>query len=253
MPLSVPLAVTPGCPFGRPRRGRRLVHGGWPASPLPQPVRLGHDGIPANGEGRAFPFAVPPEHSATRTETSQRTEVFGVAFERAYKAGSSKRPAGADVVLSRDGDMRDGCEPSRDGMPGIDAIGAARFYDQVNNHYLRVFGHALLPAVINAGVQLSQIPSVGQDFPGADGRTRLRSSGRPALGSTASELIRRGMTIAPTLEIRPDVRGGGSAVDTIIAYMENGTLGIDAGTMCRRRSGAHGRIRPMNRCGAWTL
>src|SRR5262249_36265017 len=54
----------------------------------------------------------------------------------------------------------------RDGMPGADAIGAAGFQDEVNNHYLRIFGHALLLSIISAGVQLSQIPSFGQDFQG---------------------------------------------------------------------------------------
>ena len=36
----------------------------------------------------------------------------------------------------------------KDGMPGADAIGAAGFHDQVNNHYARIFGHALLLSVM---------------------------------------------------------------------------------------------------------
>lgn len=131
MPLSVPLAVTPGCPFGGPRRGRRLAHGGWPASPLPQPARLGTMAYRRTAKGARSPSPCRPSMVRLVQKRHQRTEVFGVGFERAYKAGSSKRPAGADVVLSRDGDMRDGREPSRDGMPGTDASGAARFYDQV--------------------------------------------------------------------------------------------------------------------------
>ena len=91
----------------------------------------------------------------------------------------------------------------KDGMPGTDAIGAAGFQDQVNNHYLRIFGHALLLSVISAGVQLSQIPSFGQDFQGPTAGNVLGAAVGQQLGSTAAELIRRGMTIAPTLEIRP--------------------------------------------------
>jgi type IV secretion system protein VirB10 len=91
----------------------------------------------------------------------------------------------------------------RDGMPGTDAIGAAGFQDEVNNHYLRIFGHALLLSIISAGVQLSQIPSFGQDFQGPTAGNVLGAAVGQQLGSTAAELIRRGMTIAPTLEIRP--------------------------------------------------
>jgi type IV secretion system protein VirB10 len=91
----------------------------------------------------------------------------------------------------------------KEGMPGTDAIGAAGFQDEVNNHYLRIFGHALLLSVISAGVQLSQIPSFGQDFQGPTAGNVLGAAVGQQLGSTAAELIRRGMTIAPTLEIRP--------------------------------------------------
>ena len=91
----------------------------------------------------------------------------------------------------------------RDGMPGTDGLGAAGFADEVNNHYLRIFGNALLLSVISAGIQLSQIPQFGQDFQGPTAGNVLGAAVGQQLGSTAAELIRRGMTIAPTLEIRP--------------------------------------------------
>lgn len=91
----------------------------------------------------------------------------------------------------------------KDGMPGTDALGAGGFHDQVNNHYLRIFGNALLLSIISAGVQLSQIPEFGRDFQGPTAGNVLGAAVGQQLGSTASELIRRGMTIAPTLEIRP--------------------------------------------------
>ena len=46
-------------------------------------------------------------------------------------------------------------------------------------------------------------PQLRAGLPGADGGERPRGRGRSATGETAAELIRRGMTIAPTLEIRP--------------------------------------------------
>ena len=91
----------------------------------------------------------------------------------------------------------------KDGMPGTDALGAAGFHDEVNNHYLRIFGNALLLSVISAGVQLRQVPDFGRDFRGPSAGNLLGAAVGQQLGSTAAEFIRRGMTVAPTLEIRP--------------------------------------------------
>src|SRR4029077_2312975 len=41
-------------------------------------------------------------------------------------------------------------------MPGADGQGEAGFHDQVNNHYLRIFGSALLMSAITGGIGLSQ-------------------------------------------------------------------------------------------------
>jgi type IV secretion system protein TrbI len=91
----------------------------------------------------------------------------------------------------------------KDGMPGTDATGAAGFQDEVNLHLLRVFGNALLLTVFSAGVQLSQIPDYGRGFAGPSAGNVLSAALGQQLGQTSNELIRRGINIAPTLEIRP--------------------------------------------------
>jgi type IV secretory pathway VirB10-like protein len=91
----------------------------------------------------------------------------------------------------------------KDGMPGTDALGAAGFHDQVNLHLLRVFGNALLLSVFSAGVQLSQVPSYGQAYTGPTAGSVAGAALGQELGQTSNELIRRGINIAPTLEIRP--------------------------------------------------
>jgi type IV secretory pathway VirB10-like protein len=91
----------------------------------------------------------------------------------------------------------------RDGMPGTDALGAAGFHDQVNNHYLRTFGTALLLSVISAGIQLSQNPEFGQNFRGPTAGNVLGAAVGQQFGSVSSESIRRSMTLASTLDIRP--------------------------------------------------
>jgi type IV secretion system protein VirB10 len=91
----------------------------------------------------------------------------------------------------------------KEGMPGTDPLGAAGFTDEVNHHYLRVFGSALLLSVISAGIQLSQIPNWGQDFQGPTAGNVLSAAVGQQFGSVAAEMLRRGMNVAPTLEIRP--------------------------------------------------
>ena len=91
----------------------------------------------------------------------------------------------------------------KDGMPGTDASGAAGFNDEVNHHLVRVFGSALLLSVISAGVQLSQIPEFGRGFTAPSAGNVLGASVGQQLGQTSSELIRRGTSVAPTIEVRP--------------------------------------------------
>jgi type IV secretion system protein TrbI len=91
----------------------------------------------------------------------------------------------------------------KDGMPGTDAAGAAGSHDQINLHLVHVFGNALLLSVFSAGVHLSQIPDFGRGSAGPSAWNVLGSALGQELGQTANELIRRGINVAPTLEIRP--------------------------------------------------
>lgn len=91
----------------------------------------------------------------------------------------------------------------KDGMPDTDAAGTAGFNDPVNHHLVRAFGDALLLSVISAGVQLSQIPDFGRGFAGPTAGNVFGSVLGQQLGQTAGELIRRGIDVAPTVEIRP--------------------------------------------------
>lgn len=91
-------------------------------------------------------------------------------------------------------------------MPGTDVAGAAGLTDQVNNHFWRLFGSALLMSGITAGVSVSQ----GQFGSGATGNQTvggvLAQSLGQQLGQVTEEMIRRQMNVAPTLEIRPGYR-----------------------------------------------
>lgn len=90
-------------------------------------------------------------------------------------------------------------------QPGVDGLGYAGFQDQVNNHYLRIFGSALIMSAIVAGSTYSQ-----RDSGGAFGRQNAGSIMSQSLGQqlglVTANLIRKNLNVSPTLEIRPGYR-----------------------------------------------
>lgn len=94
----------------------------------------------------------------------------------------------------------DGSSLDIDSMPGSSPSGYAGFHDQVNNHYFRIFGDALLMSVFSAGVQLSQ-PQASPSSTYSSQQVIAGSLGQQ-LGQTGQNLINRDIGIAPTLKIR---------------------------------------------------
>jgi type IV secretion system protein VirB10 len=105
----------------------------------------------------------------------------------------------------------DGTKLNIGGMPGADLLGAAGFNDEVDRHYKRIFGSALLLSVMTAGVTLSQENDNGSGL-GDEGSTRdqvkstLATALGQSLGEAASQMLRREMNVQPTLRIRPGYR-----------------------------------------------
>jgi type IV secretory pathway VirB10-like protein len=92
-------------------------------------------------------------------------------------------------------------------MPGADGVGYAGFNDQVNNHYLRLFGSALLMSAVTAGITYSQGQNQGNSVYGAPSASSALSEALgQQLGQVTAQLIAKNMNIAPTLEIRPGYR-----------------------------------------------
>jgi type IV secretory pathway VirB10-like protein len=97
------------------------------------------------------------------------------------------------------------------GMPGTDLEGYAGFYDEVDNHYWKIFGTSFIMGVITAGIQYSQNntnanvqsggigytnpnPSVGQTLSGSLGQQ---------LGQTGLAVTQKNLNVQPTLIIKP--------------------------------------------------
>ena len=92
-------------------------------------------------------------------------------------------------------------------MPGADESGEAGFNDQVNNHFIRIFGSALLMSAITAGVTYSQSQGQQNEYnqvPRA-GDILSQALGQQ-LGSATAALLEKNLSIAPTLKIRPGYR-----------------------------------------------
>ncbi|OCS38181.1 TrbI/VirB10 family protein [Campylobacter fetus] len=85
-------------------------------------------------------------------------------------------------------------------MQGTSTDGYSGFKDKVNNHYFRIFGSALLLSSITAGISLANKSDGHQTETASD---KAMSAAINQIGQVASEMIRKNMNIAPTLEIRP--------------------------------------------------
>lgn len=96
----------------------------------------------------------------------------------------------------------DGATLDLAGMPGADGLGRAGFHDQVDNHYLRVFGSAFLISLLGAGAQLAQPQNAGAlNTPGAAQQAEANLANE--MNSVGANLLNRNLAIQPTLSIRP--------------------------------------------------
>ncbi|KHK00368.1 TrbI/VirB10 family protein [Desulfovibrio sp. TomC] len=108
----------------------------------------------------------------------------------------------------------DGSAITLESMPGTDSAGYSGFNDEVNNHYFRTFGGALLMSLITGTTSWA----VDSMTPTSNSSNSTNSSSKPTLqqemasalatqfGQTTSKLLEKNMNIKPTLEIRPGYR-----------------------------------------------
>jgi len=99
----------------------------------------------------------------------------------------------------------DGSAITLGAMPGADMAGFAGYKDQVNNHYLRIFGSAILMSLIGGGMAYT-MDSINSST-GTDAAPSIQDEMAAALaaqlGQTTMQLIQKNLNISPTLEVRP--------------------------------------------------
>ena len=96
----------------------------------------------------------------------------------------------------------DGRTMTLDKFPGADHMGQSGLHDKVNNHYFRIYGHALLMSLITGGTAYSidslndndnEVPSLSQSM-----GTALATQ----LSQASLSLLQKYANISPTLTIR---------------------------------------------------
>lgn len=96
-------------------------------------------------------------------------------------------------------------------MGGADSAGYAGFQDQVDRHYVRLFGSAILMSGIAAGLTSSRINPENDPY-GSSNAATLSQNTAQQIGEVASKMIEKNLDIAPTLKIRPGYRFNVTAV-----------------------------------------
>ncbi len=100
----------------------------------------------------------------------------------------------------------DGSALTLPAMPGADMSGNAGFHDQVDNHYFRIFGSAILMSLIVGSTSYSVDAMSGDSEDGSSLQSQMTSALAQQLGQTSTSLLEKNLSIKPTLEIRPGYR-----------------------------------------------
>ena len=117
-----------------------------------------------------------------------------------YNSAISYGQARVQVVWTRI-IFPEGSSINLDGMSGHDDEGRAGFHDQVNNHYARLVGFAVLTSAFAAGLELSQRQNTSLLTTPTAGQTASAAVGQQ-LTELGAEVTRRNLNIQPTIKIR---------------------------------------------------
>lgn len=122
----------------------------------------------------------------------QGTTILG-AYDSQVTYGQSRVLIAWQRLIFPNGDSFD-----LSAMPGADLSGMAGLTDEVDHHYTRIFGSALLMSVFGAAGQLSQ----PQDSKQMSNAQIIYGAIGQELSQTSSRLIAKNMNIQPTIQIR---------------------------------------------------
>jgi type IV secretion system protein TrbI len=93
--------------------------------------------------------------------------------------------------------MPDGYTASLDRFKGLNQIGDAGLRDQVNNHYLRIFGASLAIGAIGAVTEVGTAGALT-----ASGSDLMRQGFAQSMGQSSAQILDRFLNVLPTVTIR---------------------------------------------------
>ncbi len=99
----------------------------------------------------------------------------------------------------------DGTSINLEGMIGQDAKGQSGFRDQVDNHYARLIGFAILTSAFTAGIELTQNQQSSSLAYPSTSQIATQALGQQ-LGELGIEVTRRNLSIQPTIKVRVGYR-----------------------------------------------
>lgn len=93
-------------------------------------------------------------------------------------------------------------------MPGSNGAGYPGFSDKVNNHYMRIWGNALLLSVVGASMSYGteRDRSNGNNNNNTTFSSELSTNLASTFGQAITQTLQKNLNLSPTLEIRPGYR-----------------------------------------------
>ena len=92
-------------------------------------------------------------------------------------------------------------------MGGVDVEGTSGLADQVDNHYFRIYGSALVTAVIGAGIGMADARNSRQNTGfGNDASYAAQQSFLETFGRVVDRTMQKNLDIQPTIEIRAGMK-----------------------------------------------
>jgi type IV secretion system protein VirB10 len=88
------------------------------------------------------------------------------------------------------------------GMSGVDGRGEAGFSQITDNHYMKIFGSAVLISLLGAAAQLSQ-PQQSSSLSNPNAMQTGTGAIGQEMNSVGGDMLQKNLNIAPTLKIRP--------------------------------------------------
>lgn len=205
--------TTPEHPVG----GDRWKHDGQQLPPRAQFVIQAGDVLPAlmmSEIDSSLPGQIVAQVSQHVYDTPTKTQLLipqGTKLIGSYSSDVGYGQKALLVAWQRLG-YPDGKTLDIGAMPGATGSGASGLTDLVNNHYIRLFGSALLMSAVTAGVTFSQQQAQGTGLPGQvaipqyNAGTAMSQALGQQLGQVTAQLIAKNLSIAPELTIRPGYR-----------------------------------------------